>query len=150
MSSHVKLVTNNEEAVDPSRPIILNLGEYELTYVGHKISCLFGKSVKLNIEFKIVTEGKCFGKKIVKYYNVKSTDKKKRIIPTGWHSDYAREYMVLFGEPNTLRDFRICSFKNKIIWATVRTVTSDSKQGKLPETLQYSVVDKLIKVAVGK
>ena len=145
----VRLVTENDSPLDAERPILINPGEYEITLSRYWKGYLYGKSSKLILVFRIVTEGSYYGQHIYRCYNIKGLTKRKEIIPKGWHSNFVREYSRLFGMPRKLRDIGIRQFKHKVFKCRVRTVKKDFKQRPLPDDMQYSVIDELLKVQTG-
>ena len=145
----VQLVTENDSPIDSERPMLIKPGTYEVVLVRYWKGYLYGKSSKLILVFRIVTEGPHYGQHLYRCYNIKGLTKRKEIIPKGWHSDFVREYSKLFGMPRKLRDIGVRKFKNKLFKCSVRTVTKDFKQRPLPHDMQYSIIGELLEVQVG-
>lgn len=131
------------------KPVLMKPGAYDFVLASYWKGRLYGRSPKLALTFRVATQGPHYGKRITCWYNVKDITKRGEITPKGWTSDFVREYCKLFGAPPRLRDIGIRKFKNKVIRATVRTVTTDRKQRLLPECLHYSVIDELLEVVAG-
>lgn len=139
----------DEVFIEGDRPARVNPGIYELAFDHHKTAYLFGRAPKIYCLFRIVTQGEYFGTMIARYYNAKSLNSKPRkggAFRVGWHSDFVREYATLFGLPARIERMSTETFKTKIIRGRVKTVSTDAKHRKIPEPLQYSVIDELIEV----
>jgi hypothetical protein len=133
--------------LDGERPALVPPGTYEVSFCGFSTFVLFGRASKLNVQFKILTMGEHFEKRISRYYNV------ARIIgrpgpngrfKCGFSSDFLREYAKLFPVPNRLDRIPMTSFEKNIFTAKVRTVEKGSKQEAIPDGLRYSVISELI------
>lgn len=136
-----------EGAIAGDRPVRIEPGEYELAFQFHRTLFLFGRAPKLCCFFKIVTLGKYFEVIVPRYYNVQSLAGKPRkggAFKVGWHSDFVREYATIFGLP--LRPNRISTeiFKTAIVRGRVDTVSTNSRQRSIPESLRYSVITELM------
>jgi hypothetical protein len=128
--------------------ILVDAGNYQVTLVKAWKDVLFGKSQKLFLSFRIVTEGKFYGQHITHCYNIKGINKHGAIIPKGTDSKFVVEYSHLFGEPKNLADVGIRSFKGKIFNCSVRTIDKDFKQQPTPADRHYSVIERLTDVVV--
>ena len=149
MAEVIQLVPDHDCPLDEERPVLIKPGGYEVALVRYWKGFLYGRSSKLILVFRIVTEGFYYGQHIYRCYNIKGLTKRKEIIPKGWHSDFVREYSRLFGMPRKLRDIGIRQFKHKVFKCRVRTVKKDFKQRPLPDDMQYSVIDELLEVQAG-
>ena len=127
-------------------------GEYQMVYVTRSTTYVY-KTPKLVIRFRIVDSGEFFGVELERWYNCKRLIGKPGnnggFVPPR-HGDFLLEYTTLFPTALT-RDCRLdrisfTPFKNSILTGKVDTVTRNSKQRELPQTLQYSVVRELLKV----
>lgn len=145
----IQLVIENDCPLDAERPALIKPGAYEVALVRYWKGYLYGKSSKLILVFRIVTEGPHYGQHLYRCYNIKGLTKRKEIIPKGWHSDLVREYSRLFGMPRKLRDIGTRKFKSKVFSCTVRTVTKDFRQRPLTDDMQYSVIGELLEVQAG-
>lgn len=134
---------------DDERPTLIPEGEYKVILFRYWKGYLYGKSCKLILVFRIVTQGSYFGRLVYRCYNIKGLTKRKEIIPKGWHSDFVREYSKLFGAPRKLREIGVRQYKNKVLICSLRTVHKDFKQRLLPDDIKYSVIDELLKVDAG-
>ena len=135
--------------IQGKRPTVILPGKYEMTFQYHETRYLFGRAPKLYCHFKIVSIGDYFEQVVVRYYNLKSIKAKPRkggAFQVGWHSDFVREYAMLFGLPQRLDRISCETFKGKIISGAIGTVSRNHKQKSLPDGLQYSVVTELIEV----
>lgn len=133
--------------IDGERPALLPLGTYDVAFCGYSTFILFGRASKLNVQFKILTMGEHFEKRISRYYNI------SRLIgrpgpngrfKVGFSSDFLREYGKLFSVPSRLDRIPMSNFERHIFTAKVRTVEKGSQQENIPEGLRYSVISELI------
>ena len=145
----VQLVPDQDCPLDEERPVLIKPGTYEVALVRCWKGFLYGRSSKLILVFRIITEGSYYGQHLYRCYNIKGLTKRKEIIPKGWHSDFVREYSRLFGMPRKLRDIGVRQFKNRVFSCSVRTVKKDFKQRPLPDDMQYSVIGELLEVQAG-
>ena len=121
-------------------------GEYDLAYVRYETLYMFAKAPKLVITFRIITEGPFFGKKISRFYNVKSISKNGKF-KVGRKRDFIYEYAKLFGLPARLDRIPLGSkFSKHIFIGKIEDVKNDYKQRSMPEGLRYSKIAELIKV----
>lgn len=135
--------------IEGDRPILVEPGEYELIFQHHRTAFLFKKAPKLCLYFKIVTPGKFNGIQLARWYNVKRISGKPRkggAFTIGWHCDFLREYVTLFGVPNRIDRISTQRFKTVVVKGRVFTVTKDSSQRGIPDKLQYSIVKELLGV----
>lgn len=144
----IQFVPNNKNQSD-ERPVLVKPGLYEVTLVKTWKGFLHGRAPKLILVFRILDEGPYYGRHLYRAYNVRGFTDRKEIIPKGWHSDFVREYARLFGVPHKLRDIGVRQYKSKVFSCRVRTVERDYKQRPLPEGMQYSIIDEILKVDVG-
>jgi hypothetical protein len=65
----------------------------------------------------------------------------------GFKSSFLRDYFRLFTSPaNRLDRIPMSQFRTAMIVGRVRTVRTGSNQVQIPEQLQYSVIDELLRV----
>jgi hypothetical protein len=94
--------------------------------------------------------------KLKRFYNVRSLIWKPardgKYHPSGWSRGRSNsrpshcEYAELFGGvPDRLDRFSLKPFNNVIITGEVKTVSQDSRKRVIPECIQYSVIERLIK-----
>jgi hypothetical protein len=136
-------------AIDGERPSLVPPGVYEVGFVAFSTFILFGRASKLNLQFKVLTMGEHFEKRISRYYNV------TRLIgrpgpcgrfKVGFCSDFAREYARLFPMPNRLDRIPMSAFEKHIFLANVRTVEKGAQQESIPDALRYSTISELISI----
>lgn len=140
------VVPINDAQIEGERPVLIEPGEYELAFQHHKTLYLFGRAPKIACYFNIVTQGKYFGVQLARWYNAKTLKSKPRkggAFSVGWHSDFVREYAAIFGLPPRLDRFSTEAFKTAIVRGKVETVTTDSKQRRIPDVLRYSIIKEL-------
>ena len=134
-------------AIEGERPSLVPPGVYDVSFCGFSTFILFGRAAKLNLQFRIVTYGEHFEKRISRYYNV------ARLIgrpgpngrfKCGFSSDFLRDYCRLFPAPTRLDRIPMSSFEKHIFSARVRTVEKGSQQEAIPDALRYSVISELI------
>jgi hypothetical protein len=118
-----------------------------LSFDGYETRILFGRASKLILWFTIITFGPYFDLvKLPRYYNVtRIIGKQQRNgrFKVGFRSDFLREYGRLFRHPTRLDRITMSPFERHIIIGRVRTVTVGHDQKKIPEFLQYSVLEEL-------
>lgn len=128
-------------------PSIVPPGDYQLAFLDYETRTMFKHSHKLMLWFRIVDPGVDFGLKLARYYNVHRLMGQRgrhRMFKVGFHSEFVREYALLFNTiPPRLDRIPMTVFQNRIVSASVRTVTQDHLQRDRPEVLQYSVIRKL-------
>lgn len=130
-------------ANDP--PALVDPGEYDLAFVGHRTSRVFG-TCKVAMYFRIISQGPAFGSILPRWYRVRSISSSKRF-RFGWHGELVREFAILFNERPTHADkFPITRFKEVAVVGRVDTVASDREQREIPDVLRYSVVRELLRV----
>jgi len=142
-------VITHDFAVDIDRPELLPDGVYSLVLVDSWKGLMYGRVPKLMLTFRIIDEGQYYGKQLIRCYNLKGFTKRKEIKPSGWHSNLVKEYSILFGRPNNLKQIGVRAFKSKVIKGRTRAVTKDAKQNPLHPNLHYSVIDALLSVEAG-
>ena len=134
-------------ALEGERPSLVPPGTYDVSFCGFSTFVLFGRASKLNVQFKIMTMGEHFEKRVSRYYNV------TRLIgrpgpngrfKVGFTSDFLRDYARLFPVPNRLDRIPMSSFERHIFAAKVRTVDKGAQQEAIPDALRYSVIAELI------
>lgn len=134
-------------AIDGERPALVPPGTYDVSYCGFSTFILFGRAAKLNLQFKIVTMGEHFEKRLQRYYNVSrliGRPGQNGRFKVGFSSDFLRDYARLFPVPTRLDRIPMSSFEKHIFIAKVRTVEKGSTQEAIPDALRYSVISELI------
>ena len=112
---------------------------------------MMGKNPKLVINFQVMEYGDYFGLIIPKYYGVTrltSKPKKSGGFQVGRKSKFLREFLTLFPDQSVKRldRFPMSRFQGVMIKGRVKTVTKSFNQRKIPESLQYSVIEELLKI----
>ena len=136
--------------MDDHKPPLIKPGEYSLGFDHHETQRLWNQA-KLILWFTVLSDGDYHGIKLRRFYNVRSligkAGKNGKYRPSGWNSDLIREYAELFGSipDDRLDRFSLNPFKKVIITGEVKTVSRDSKKRGIPECVQYSVIERLIK-----
>lgn len=136
----------NEIEIDWGQSPCIPAGEYQAVYVTHEATNgNFGR--KLKVIFRIVTQGPHFETLIPAWYNIKDASNGKRS---------GRKIKVARGSKLTSELLKVLQIKTRVDRLTpsmlrgylllikVRTVCTDSRQKKLSEPQQYSVVDSLV------
>ena len=129
-------------------PPLVEPGTYSLVFVRHHTAVLFGNAPKIALRFRIVDQGTHYGTELERWYNVKRLIGKAgnggRFQVTA-RSDFVLEYLTLFTEQvKRLDRISMRPFKHCMIKGRIDTVKQNSKQRKLPDLLQYSVIRELL------
>lgn len=135
-----------EFTIEGEAPLLIEPGLYDLAFDHHVTCYLFGRAPKVVCYFRIVTQGPYFEMKVRRFYNVKTLTSKPRrggAFKIGWHSDFIREFVTLFGRPERIERISTERFKNAVVRGKVATVDHDSKGRVIPQGLRYSVVKEL-------
>lgn len=123
-------------------------GEYQAVYVSHATSNgSYGPKVK--ITFRIVSPGPYFESLIDAWYNAKSVGIKignRGRIVLSRHSKLTLEMVKLFHRKQRPERLSPEMLKGHIVIIKIRTVTQNSKQKCLPESLRYSTVDSMVRL----
>lgn len=143
--------TDQEKKISNDADIQLIVGEnyqphipegiYQATYVKHEKEFYFG-NVKLYVWLRICELGVHNGVELYRAYNFAN--------PLRPGMDLYKDILRLEGKriPKNSK-FSLALFKNKVIEVQVRTVKQDRKQTPLPEHMQYSTIDKILRIAAG-
>jgi hypothetical protein len=129
------------------QPIWLPEGEYTAAYKWHTTWLFKGRYPKVVITFVIQDYGEHFEKEINAYYIVKSLKGKPRkrgSFSAGWKSNFMLDYTTLYGKPERKDRFNMSNFNNGFVKIEVRTVKKNRDQREYPESLQYSVVSRIL------
>ena len=137
------------QVVGPQIPLLKN-GQYDLAFDYYETVKLFGgRSKKLALWFRVISNGEEFESILPRYYNVleiKGKPQRGGDFKVGRNSNFFREYVRIFNLPKRLDRIPMTAFQNVIIIGDVRTVNFGYDQKKLPTSLRYSVIDELKKV----
>jgi hypothetical protein len=135
--------------LDGEAKALVPAGEYQLAFDHHETAVMFGRAPKLVLWFRIVTMGDHFEKRVPRFYNVTrliGRPCKHGRFKVGRSSAFLREYLRLFHCTNRLDRIPMSRFEQHVIVGKVRTVRIGGDQKRIPETLQYSVIDELVRV----
>lgn len=133
--------------LEGARPALVPPGNYEVAFCGYTTCVLFGKAQKLNLQFRITTMGEHFEARLSRYYNVARLIGRPRVngrFKVGFHSDFLREFVRLFGVPTRLDRIPMSHFERRLFLARVRTVEKGGDQAIIPIGLRYSVISDLL------
>jgi hypothetical protein len=125
-------------------------GNYQLKLLGHWTETMY-TTPRLKLEFSIVDLGEFHGETVSRYYNVErliGKAGKKGRFKAKQTGDFLIEYFNLFPHRKIKRRDRIPmeDMYNEIIIGKVRTVKKNNQQKRLPEQLQYSVIEELLRI----
>lgn len=126
----MKIQVNNTQS-----PLVPE-GEYKLKVKDCKFEYIY--SGKFTLSMQVVSQCKYNGTELKKSYNCN----KKR--PPGTKSKIYRDYVNLFGLPETPDEIDLGKFKGQTFIGCVKTVSRDSCKREIPQELQYSQVEELI------
>lgn len=125
-------------------------GEYSAAYLGHK-TVYFARQPKVIVFFRIGA-GEYAGTKIERWYRVHALHGKPRKngrIKLKHSQELFRQFVRCTGGRERPDRLSLQRLSGCMLRVSVRTVTTDSKQRKLPEALQYSVVDEMLAIEAG-
>jgi len=125
-------------------------GDYLASCLWHE-TAIFATTPKVYIWFQIV-DGKFTGTQLYAAYRVtkiKGKSKKGGAFELRHSSALYRELVMLFGPSKRPDRVSLRKLRNCVLRISVRTVTKDYRQKKLPEVLQYSVVDAMKAIEAG-
>ena len=127
---------------------ILPDGEYETYCYKQELASYIGKNKKLYLHFKVLDLGENIDKEIMKVYNtkLKVTSGGRKSLCLSPSSDLAYDIFTLFPDLNRYDRLSGKIFVGKKFLVSTRVVKSDYKQRVKPKQLQYSVIDKILKV----
>jgi hypothetical protein len=125
-------------------------GEYQLRFDYFETAIMFGRAPKLVLKFTIISLGDYFDRvKLSRFYNVtKLLERPQKYgrFKVGRLGAFTREYGRLFHSPNRLDRMAMSEFERHIIVGRARTVTEGADQKRIPEAMQYSVLDELLRI----
>ena len=132
---------------DSDYPAHVPPGVYRLSYHHRRFVQRFDRTI-LEVYFKVQDFGEHFGKIIVRYYNVRLSEKGKSFTASP-QSDFVRDYCVVFGRRPKFRLAPLNDFKRVIVEGEVGSVKKDYLRRKHLELMQYSTVKKLLRLEQG-
>lgn len=116
-------------------------GEYRVVFERYSLSDRYGRG-SLELWFRIVDYGPYFEREVARYYKVAREG--KRSFRASFHGAYTREFVAVHGRKPDAGLAGLGAYRNIYVFAKVRVVTTDHRQRKLPEALQYSVIHCLL------
>ena len=137
--------------VESDLPPLIPEGEYQLKLVSHATVIQF-KTPRLALKFSIVDYNEYHGTVLYRYYNVVKLTSKAGTKGSCKHKargDFMIDYCTLLPNQHITRLDRVPMepLYQTVIVGKVRTVKRNNQQRVLPEQLQYSVVDSLLRVS---
>jgi hypothetical protein len=123
------------------KPLIRD-GTYEAQCIDFNSKFYLGKTRKLFLHFKILTNGEYFGERIFQAFNMPYN----RRIRQG--SKYYKTWVMVNDWKKPTRNAKMSPrlFKNKIFKIKTRTVKPMHNRKEMPQHFWYSVVDEIIEV----
>lgn len=146
-------MSNHDFSVDDDLPPRIPPGEYAVQMKTFKTAMMFGKAPKLIIDFVIVEQCDYFGLVLPKYYNVKrliGRPQEGGRFKAGATGDFARDYFDLMQMSYRRLDRLPMSVMEGITFLAKVSTVKRARDRDIPEALQYSKIERLIKVFEGK
>ena len=146
-------MSNRDFSVDDDLPPKIPPGEYAVQMKTFKTAMMFGKAPKLIIDFVIVEQCDYFGLVLLKYYNVKrliGRPQEGGRFKVGATGDFARDYFHLLKVSNRRLDRLPMSVMEGVTFLAKVSTVKRARDRSIPEALQYSKIERLIKVLEGK
>ena len=138
-------------AISEALPLLPD-GKYDAAYSHHETWKYLGKAPKVTFWFKVVTLGEYFGTLLPRHFNVSriiGKPARNGRFKAGRSSDFLLEYCSLFPRKISRLDrIPLSLLENEVIIISTRTVTNNREQRKLPDVLQYSVIDHWLGIAI--
>lgn len=124
---------------------LIPAGEYQAVYVSHETTNgSFGPKVK--VSFRVVSHGPFYETQIAAWYNIKdgaSSKRKGSKIRLARGSKLTSELLKVLQIKKRVDRLSPSMLRGYVLVIKVRTVTTNSRQKKLTEAQQYSIVDSL-------
>jgi len=146
-------VSNHDFMVDDDLPPKIPPGEYAVQMKTFKTAMMFVKAPKLIIDFVIVAQCEHFELVLPKYYNVKRLighPQEGGRFKAGATGDFARDYFHLLKMGDRRLDRLPMSAMEGVTFLAKVSTVKRARDRDIPEALQYSKIDRLIKVLEGK
>lgn len=133
-------------------PALVPRGTYRVRFLYWSTHLMFGKQGKLAMHFAIMDLGEFFGVELVRWHNcrVKGATGRYGRFAVGWGSDLVREFARIVGMPMRPDRIALTRYEPLLLVAEVETVEMTRMQEKLPASLRYSVIRRLVGVEAGK
>ena len=130
-----------DEIVFDSPPPLVPEGLYELKFTGHEYARMFRNNTKLIMNFRVTTFGAYFEVKLQRFYNIKKQTRSYRATSG---MDFTREMRNCFNDAVLKKGMPFNLLRDRVILASVRTVTQTSRQKSLGDRNRYSVVGEIL------
>lgn len=141
---------HDAELVDA--PARIPAGDYQAIYLSHETAFMF-KTPKVFVHFRI-HGGDHDGVKLYRAYRVKELRGRPRKgggIKLRHSQELYRQFVrMVSGQVERPDRISLQRLRGCLLKVRVRTVTKDSRQRELPPALQYSVIDEMLSIEVGK
>ena len=144
---------DHDFGVEDDLPPRIPSREYEVQMKKFKTAIMFGKAAKLIIDFVIVEQCDYFGLVLPKYYNVKrliGRPQEGGRFKVGATGDFARDYFRLLQVGHRRLDRLPMSVMEGVTFLVKVSTVKRARDRDIPEALQYSKIERLIKVVEGK
>jgi hypothetical protein len=146
----LSLVSNDSSPSNLFNPKIPE-GSYRLAYEYSETAKMYNHG-KLVLHFKVIDFGEAFSTPLQRFYNVdyiSGKPKKSGSFKATKGGDFLLEYLTLFpiATPKRLDRINMEIFKGQIIIGKVKTVKNNNRQRQLPEQMQYSVIERLVRAS---
>ena len=144
---------DHDFGVEDDLPPRIPSGEYEVQMRKFKTAIMFGKAAKLIIDFVIVEQCDYFGLVLPKYYNVKrliGRPQERGRFKVGATGDFARDYFRLLQVGHRRLDRLPMGVMEGVTFLAKVSTVKRARDRDIPEALQYSKIERLIKVVEGK
>lgn len=125
-------------------------GKYSAKLVSFETAIVF--SPKVFLHFEIITPGPYMGERLFRAYRVhqlRGRPRKRGQFKLRAGSELYRTICRLYPDQKRPDRIALTPLMRLVLQVRTRTVTTDHKQNPLPDNLQYSVVDEIIKVEAG-
>lgn len=146
-------MSNHDFSVDDDLPPKISPGQYAVQMKTFKTARMFGKAPKLIIDFVIVKPGDHYGLVLPKYYNVKrliGRPQEGGRFQVSAKGDFARDYFELMQRGDRRLDRLPMSVMEGVTFLAKVSTVKRARDRDIPEALQYSKIERLIKVLEGK
>ena len=140
--------------IDDDIPPKIPPGFYEVQLKSHRTAMMFaGKAPKLILDFVIVVHGEFYGTVLPKYYNVRALKGPSGLrgrFKANPKGDFARDFFQLLGMSERRLDRLSMREMMGITFLAQVSTVKHARDRPIPSALQYSKIERLIKVVEGK
>ena len=127
---------------------VLPAGEFVARFIGYETRLFFGRSAKVVISWSIVDPGPHFQATVRGFYAVRKLlgmPRRSGKFEIGITSRLARDLARMLEARPPLDRVPIKSLSKGLYLLKCRTVTRDYDQEQIPESIQYAVVDRVVR-----